>query len=160
MSKHGLQHKNEVAVLQAQLAIEQGKVQDAESKKVDAHEQLLAWRQAQADVLSTMLPTQHPSSSLDPRLGSTVPRQNVLRFNKAERTSPVAVLRDCRTQQRQSPLDIFAEVYKDVHHHSVGKPGIDTSQRRHNDRPGDCQNDLAEQLNHARSLAHAALKVS
>lgn len=77
-----------------------------------AEERLAAWRHMQAEVVHSV-PTSGARTGaaavLNPTLGSSVPRQEALRFAQAP-ASPLSAF-ERSLQHKESPLAIFQEVY-------------------------------------------------
>jgi hypothetical protein len=162
-----------VAELQAQLLAQGTKTHEAMLQQSRLQEQLQGWRHAQAHVIKNAPPPrQNPSAALDPRIGSTVPRQDVLRFHSTQPTSPSSLLkqREQHVQRRQNPMNIFAEVHRPASNEAQqGSSGpLRCREIRHTacgseahacgpDTQHCC--DAEEQLAQAQVLVHAALKV-
>ena len=97
--------------LQEQVQQRDEEVEAAQARATQVEDRFTAWRQVQAE-LAHALPqerTRVSAGRLNPELGSSVPKQGMMRFQKGP-SSPAAAFEQS-AQQKQSPLDIFREVY-------------------------------------------------
>jgi hypothetical protein len=107
-----MQRDAEVAALKEEIHQLHKQTEEAKLAAEETADQFAAWRQVQADLVHTLPHSQDTATRAgvaDPELGSIVPKHAVLRFNQGAE-SPLAALGQSM-QHRESPLEIFRQVY-------------------------------------------------
>lgn len=113
-----MQHGQQIHLLKSQLkaAEQRADAADVRANKSDA--ELASWRQLQADVASS-LPTTWESKNrvdgqVDPSIGRSIPRHEMLHFSKGSTASPASQMhKDLKSSQAsQNPVAVFRQVYR------------------------------------------------
>jgi hypothetical protein len=109
-----LQKEADIVALEERLQAQRRQTEAASAEAKEQSDLLASWRQAQAELMRT-LPrldgSRRQKSTVEPTLGSMVPKQCMLRFEKGP-PSPITAFASCHGKPKQSPLEVFREVYK------------------------------------------------
>ena len=106
-----LQGAEQVAALRDEIHQVEKRVEEAQAHACATEDRFAAWRHVQADLVHALpqSPNGKGSSKMTAKLGGVVPDHDTLRFSKGPQSPLAAFQRSL--QQKESPLDIFAEVY-------------------------------------------------